>query len=401
MLQVEDAQQRILAAVPALGSETIPLTDAIGRVLAQPVIAPIDLPLFDNSAMDGYAVRSPDVASASDAAPVRLRLIGRSAAGEVFDGEVGAGQCVRVFTGSVLPNGADAVVMQEDTTPVDGDATSILVRDTARPWENVRFRGEDIKRGTFAVAAGARLGVGHVSLLAALGVTDVSVGRRPRVALLATGSELREAGQPLSAGQIYESNRLGLAALVRQRGGEPLVMPLVPDQPDATREALENALAKADVVVSSGGVSVGELDLVKPAFEQLGGRIELWRVAIKPGKPFVFGQCGGKFLFGLPGNPVSALVSFLVFVAPALARMQGASDLFSAASVGVLAEPLGNRGDRRHFVRVRVDAEGKVRLAGTQASHILSSLAEANGLVDVPPNTNWETGRSTRVLRWD
>jgi len=401
MLSVEEAQQRILGALQPLDAELVPLAEAAGRVLGERVLAAVDLPAFDNSAMDGYALRAADVAGAGADGPVRVKLSGRSAAGEVFRGRIEAGQCVRVFTGSVLPDGADAVVMQEDTAVDPGDAEAILVRDAVKPWENVRFRGEDVKHGATLGETGARLGVGRVSLLAAAGVREVRVGRRPRVALLATGSELREAGQPLGPGQIYESNRAGLAALIRRHGGLPEAFPLVPDDLAATRTALERAFTASDVVLTSGGVSVGELDFVKAAFEQLGGRIELWRVAMKPGKPFVFGRWREKFIFGLPGNPVSALVTCCVLVLPALARLQGAADVALPGSAGVLAEPLVNRGDRRHFVRVRLDAEGQVSLAGRQGSHLLGAMAEADGLVDVPPATVWETGRSVRVLRWE
>ena len=401
MLQVEDAQQRIRAALRPLGTETVRLADAAGRVLAERVVAPMDLPAFDNSAMDGYALRAADVAGARPETAVRLALVGRSAAGEVFRGQVESGRCVRVFTGSILPEGADAVVMQEDTAVDASDPAVVLVHDAVKPWENVRFRGEDVKRGAVVSEPGARLGAGRLSLLGAFGIGEVSVGRRPRVALLATGSELREAGQPLGPGQIYESNRVGLAALVRRHGGVPIAYPLVPDDLGATQAALECALTECDLVVSTGGASVGELDLVKAAFEQLGGQIDLWRVAIKPGKPFAFGRWREKFLFGLPGNPVSALVCFCVFVVPALGALQGALEVELPASLGVLAEPLANRGDRRHFIRVKLSADGAVKSAGTQASHILSAVAEADGLVDVPSRTTLEAGRSVRVLRWE
>ena len=401
MLTLEEAQQRILAQLPPPRSARSPLAAAGRLFLTEPVTSQVDLPLFDNSAMDGYAVRSAELSRATAQIPVTLRRIGEAAAGQVFDGEVAAGTCVRVSTGSPLPRGADAVVMQEDTRTDPANSGVILVLDAVKPWENVRFRGEDVKHGATLGETGARLGVGRVSLLAAAGVREVRVGRRPRVALLATGSELREAGQPLGPGQIYESNRAGLAALIRRHGGLPEAFPLVPDDLAATRTALERAFTASDVVLTSGGVSVGELDFVKAAFEQLGGRIELWRVAMKPGKPFVFGRWREKFIFGLPGNPVSALVTCCVLVLPALARLQGAADVALPGSAGVLAEPLVNRGDRRHFVRVRLDAEGQVSLAGRQGSHLLGAMAEADGLVDVPPATVWETGRSVRVLRWE
>ena len=405
MLELEEALSRILSLMPAPQREVVPLHDAIGRVSVDPLTAPISLPLFDNSAMDGYAVRAADVTGASAETPRSLRLIGRTAAGEVFAGEVIAGTCVRVFTGSPLPRGADAVVMQEDTRTagrVDGRAPGeVAFLDAAKPWENVRFAGEDVKAGTHVANAGERVSAGRASLLAALGISTIAVARQPLVGLLATGSELREAGQTLAPGQIFESNRLGLGAFGTQAGGRPQRFPLVTDTLDGTRAALAEAFAHCDVVVTSGGVSVGEFDFVKDAFTALGGELNFWKIAIRPGKPFVFGTLGDKFLFGVPGNPVSALVTFFLLVRPALLRWQGASDVGAPSHPGTLTESLTNRGDRRHFVRVTVDATGSVRTAGVQASHFLSSLADAQGLVDVPPQTTLATGQPVRVLRWD
>lgn len=401
MLKFEEALARILSAIPPPATEIVALNRACGRILAERVASPIDLPPFDNSAMDGYAVQSKDVASANPAQPVRLRLSGRVAAGESFGDGVAPGTCVRLFTGSPLPRGADAVVMQEDTRTEPEEPQQVLILDTAKPGENVRPRGEDIKRGATLAEAGQLLTVGHICLLAASGRAEVRVGRQPVVGLLATGSELSEAGQQLGPGQIYESNRLGLAALLERIGCIPKVFPLVADEPEAIRAALETALSECDAVLTSGGVSVGEMDFVKSAFEATGGELQFWRVAIKPGRPFVFGRCREKFLFGLPGNPVSALVTFVLLARPALLRWQGAVDVSPPRSPGVLAEPLANPGARRHFMRVKLDREGKVFSAGLQASHALSSLAAANGLVDVPPETRLAAGETVQVIRWD
>ncbi len=406
MLTLEETQERIsaalaLAAVGPLGTEAVPLADALGRVLAVDVVAPLDLPLFDNSAMDGYAVRAADVAGASAEKPAVLRVVGRVAAGESFADEISLGECVRLFTGSPLPRGADAVVMQEDTQTDSAQPDIVRVLDAARPWENVRLQGEDVKRGAVLLAAGERLTAGRIGLLAAFGFPEITAARRPVVGLLATGSELREAGEKLAPGEIYESNRALLAPLVRAAGAEARLYPLVPDTAAATRAALALALAECDAVITSGGVSVGEFDFVKSAFEQLGGTLNLWKVAIKPGKPFVFGQLNGKHLFGLPGNPISALVTFLLLVRPALLKMQGACATELPTHPGTLAEPIANRGDRRHFVRVRVDAEGRVHLAGMQASHAVGALALANGLVEVSPQTTLAAGSAVRVLRWE
>ena len=401
MLAFEEALARVLAVVPAPRGETVFLSEAPGRVLADQIRSPIDLPSFDNSAMDGYAVRAADVASAKPASPATLRLAGKVAAGEVFAGKLAAGSCVRLFTGSPLPPGADAVVMQEDTHTDSGAPGDVLILAPAGAGENVRARGEDVKQGTILVEAGKVLSPGQIGLLAAAGFERLRVGRQPVVGLVATGSELTEPGTPLSPGRIYESNRTALAALMKRVGAIPKTFPLVSDVLDETSQVLLDAFNQCDAVVTSGGVSVGEMDFLKQAFEQIGGRLELWKVAMKPGRPFVFGRYRGKLLFGLPGNPVSALVTFLLLVRPALLRWQGATDVSSPAHPGVLAEPLTNPGERRHFMRVKVDPTGKVQSAGLQASHVLSSLAAANGLVDVPPHTTLAAGSAVTVLRWE
>jgi len=401
VLELEEALARILATIPSLTLERVPLDQAHGRVLAETILSPIDLPIFDNSSMDGYAVRAGDVTSAKPDSPVCLRLAGKAAAGEAYDGEVEPKTCVRLFTGAPLPRGADAVVMQEDTRVESNRLAEIHVLEPVKPWENVRFRGEDVKRGAPLACAGDLLATGAISLLAATGWTEVMVGRRPSVGLLATGSELREPGQALAPGQIYESNRIALAALVRRAGGLPTAFPLVPDALADTRMALTEALARSDLLVTSGGVSVGEMDFLKQAFAEIGGELRFWKVAIKPGRPFVFGRTKDKFLFGLPGNPVSALVTFVLLVRPALLRWQGAQDAGLASYPGVLAEPMNNPGERRHFMRVRVDAVGKIHSTGTQASHILNSLAVANGLIDVPPRTTLPAGTNVQVIRWE
>jgi len=398
MLEFEEALKRILEAVPAPVSERVALAEAHGRVLTEQVLAPIDLPGFDNSAMDGYAVRAAEVALAGRASPVRLRLAGRVEAGQTFAGELASGTCVRIFTGSPLPPGADAVVMQEDTEP---EQSEILIQEAVKPWENIRFRGEDVKCGAPLIASGEILTAGRLGLLAAVGSSHVLVSGQPVVGVLATGSELKEPGKPLEPGQIYESNRIALAELTRRAGGKPKIFPLIPDVLAETRAALADAFNQCDMVVTSGGVSVGEMDFVKRAVEESGGDVQFWKVAIKPGRPFVLGRCQGKLLFGLPGNPVSALVTFLLLVRPALLGWQGARELRLPFHNGKLAEALANPGERRHFMRVKMMADGSICSAGIQASHVLSATAAANGLVDVPPRTTLPQGSSVQVWRWD
>ena len=401
MLELETAAARILTTVPAAQREEIPLAEADGRVLAEDLAAALDLPPFDNSAMDGYAVRAGDVLGASPEAPVGLRLNGRVAAGETFAGELSPGGCVRLFTGSPIPPHADAVVRQEDTRPAPGDAQTVLVLAAPSPGENVRRRGEDVRSGGALLRGGVGLRAPQLGLLSACGIAQVRVGARPRVGLLASGSELCEPGRPLAPGQVYEGNLLALAALVRAAGGVVQVFPRVADTLSATSVALASAFAACDVVVTCGGVSVGDLDFIKPAFEAIGGTVAFWQVAMKPGRPFVFGRWRERFLFGLPGNPVSALVTFLLLVRPALLRWQGAVAVGLPAHPAVLDEAFHNPGERRHFVRVRVDADGRVRSAGLQASHCLSSLAAANALLDLPPHADLPVETTVRVLRWE
>ena len=399
MLELEEALDRILAAIPPPVSERVPLRDAHRRILAENIHAPIDLPAFDNSSVDGYAVRAADVAAATPSTPVRLRIVGRVAAGDTFGGELVSGTSVRLFTGSPLAHGADAIVMQEDTRLEPKHPDEILVLDSVKPWENVRFRGEDVKRGAALMNSGEVLSTGAIALMAGLGMTHANVGRKPIVGLLATGSELKEGGESLGPGQIYESNRVAVGALVRASGADAKEFPIVSDDPIVTRAALERGFSECDAVITCGGVSVGEMDFVKSAFEQLGGSLNFWRVSIKPGKPFVFGRLSSKFLFGLPGNPISAFVTYLLLVRPALLRWQGASDVSLPVQRGVVSEPIDNPGGRRHFMRVRIDSSGEVRSAGVQASHILSSISGANGLIDVPPKTLLAAGQSVSVMR--
>lgn len=397
MLTLEHALERILTGIPVLPAEVVPLSHADGRVLRAEAMARTDLPAFDNSAMDGYAVRAADTDGAGKGQPKWLQLVGQIAAGEAPNCAVAAGTAVRIFTGSMMPSGADAVVMQEDTLTLPARPGEIAIIDGVKPWENVRFRGEDVKQGSAVVLVGTRLSAPQLAVMAASGIARVDVSQPPIVGLLATGSELVEAGQSLQPGQIYESNRLMLASLLGKWGARPVVYPIVTDALETTRSALQKAFAECDVVVTSGGVSVGGFDFVKEAFTSLGGKLDFWRVAIKPGKPFVFGEWNGRLLFGLPGNPVSAYVTAAVLMRPALLRMQGVTDTTLPTMPAILAEPITNRGDRRHFLRVVLDAGGKVSLAGTQASHQFHSLAAANALLDVPPETALPAGAAVKV----
>jgi molybdopterin molybdotransferase len=379
----------------------VDLSEAAGRFMAEPARSPMDLPPADHSAMDGYAVRAEDLAPARRDSPVALRLIGVAPAGSSLDKSVERGTCARVFTGSTLPRGANAVVMQEDVKSNDEDPPSVLFAEPAPPWENIRLRGEDVKAGGLLLEAGEKLTAPRLSLLAAAGISSVRAARRPTAGLLATGNELREPGRPLEAGAIYESNRIGLAALARQAGAVTRVYPLVADDLAATKSALEQALGECDAVLSTGGVSVGEMDWVKAAFAAIGGSLDFWKVDMRPGKPFMFGRWRDKLFFGLPGNPVSALVTFLLLARPALLRLQGAREVLPRTVPATLSEPLANLDGRRHFMRVALDERGGARSAGNQSSHILTAMARAGGLVDVPSRTTLAAGALVPVICWD
>jgi len=399
MTGLEEARAQILQSVNNAGRETVSLKDAAGRIAADSVLANNDLPLFDNSAVDGFAVRSVDVGRATMGKPAKLRVIGKVAAGDVWEKRLEEETAIRLFTGSVMPSGADAVVMQEDT--IDSEPNQIQILEPVKPYENVRLKGEDVRKGDVLLREGATITPAIVGLLGALGISEISVFRRLKVGLLATGSELLEPGKPASEGRVFESNRAMIASFVARIGAEASTYPIVRDDLEDTKKALTRAFDENHVVVTSGGVSVGEFDHVKQAFEAIGGKQDFWKVNIKPGKPFVFGRKADKFLFGLPGNPVSAMVMFVLLVRPALMRMQGALNVDLPSHSGVLLEQLTNRGDRRHFMRVVVEGNSKVRLSGPQASHMLGSLAAANGLVDVPPGKVLEAGTTVQVWRLD
>lgn len=382
----------MVAELEPLAAESMLLAQSAGRVLAADVHAVVNLPRFDNSAMDGYAVIAAEAGTGD-----QLKCVGEVPAGKTFGDELHSGQCLRIFTGSPMPTGANAVVMQEDTRVV---GNTVEITDGVKPFDHIRLLGEDVKEGELIGRKGEVLHAGRLQLLGAAGVARVELFRRPIVGVLATGDELREPGEELGLGGIHESNRLALAELIRETGAEARMYPLVEDTLEATTAALQRAFDECDAVVTSGGVSVGDHDYVKPALEALGGELDFWRVKIKPGKPFVFGRLRGKPLFGVPGNPVSAMVTFLVLVRPAILQLTGATDLELPSHPGVLADPLSNRGDRRHFMRVRVTVEGSVHAAGLQASHAVGPLSQANALVDVPPDTTLSEGTMVTVMRF-
>ncbi len=391
MLSVTEARTVIVAAAQPLPSRMMPTGAALDCVAAADIVSPLSLPAWDNSAMDGYAVRSADVAGASENSPIHLRVMATLAAGTAAATPVEAQSCVRIFTGAPLPAGADAVVMQEDTRPHHEGYIAVL--DAVAAGENIRRAGEDVQAGDVVVKAGTLLNPAQVSLAAAVGVAELAVHPRPRVGVLVTGAEVVEAGQPLRAGQIYDSNSFLIGGLVLRAGGEWVNLGIADDTKEALAEKLEYALTECDVVITSGGVSVGEYDLVKDVLRDLGCQQQFWKVAMKPGKPFVFGTREHRLVFGLPGNPVSAAVTFLLLARPAVLRLRGLADVDLPQVTGEATADFVNRGDRPHYMRARWEA-GKISLLPRQGSHVITSLANANCLVEVPPCRTIPAGTS-------
>lgn len=393
LLSESEALERILAGARPLPTERAPLLEALGRFAGAPAWATCALPGFDNSAMDGYAV--------SEALPAgaRLRVEGTQPAGADRGWRVGPGKAVRIFTGAPLPEGTAAVVMQED---VERQGEEIVVREEVRAGEFIRRAGADLARGQRLYEAGARLTPGRLALLASQGVGDALVGQRARVAILTTGDELREPGETLGPGEIYESNGTMLAALAASLGATPLRLGNAPDERGALEAKLRAGLAGADALVIAGGVSVGERDLVKEALVAEGVEIGLWRVKVRPGKPFLYGRAPGEGaqVFGLPGNPGSAFVTFALFVRPALLQMMGAGPAERAMPwrAAVAAADLSNDGDRPHYQHGSVDAESRFRPAAVQQSHALFGLSGSDALVRVEAGATVRAGEPVRAL---
>ncbi len=421
LLTVEAARERVLAAVAGpLGTEQIPIVEALGRVPAAEARATTDLPPWDNSAMDGYAVRAADIAGATEEAPVVLEVVGEAAAGSAAGAAVRPGTAIRIATGAPVPAEADAVVQVELTTALDHDGTPagrrgqqaegplpprVAIHARVPDGASIRRRGSDLSQGSVVLTPGRPIRPAMLGLAAGAGVASVTVHRRPRVAVLATGDEIRAAGDTLGPSGIPDANGPGLRALAAASGADVIDLGIALDRLDDVMVHLRRGVAEADVVIVSGGVSVGPYDVVRNAFEAVGS-IGLWRVAVQPGKPFAFGTAAGPggdrvLLFGLPGNPVSGYVTFELFVRPALRRLAGLVDLVRPSEPGVLLDATTKSHGRRAYLRVEVerladgrprrDREGRllVRLAGSrrsagQGSHVLSTLASADALAAVP-----------------
>jgi len=384
VIEIGEAQQKVLEEVPVLGKERIHILEALGRVLAQDVEAVRDVPAEDNSAMDGYACRAEDIAGAGSDRLRSLLLIGDAPAGKPFQGTVRPGEAVRIMTGGIVPKGSDTVVMQEDTR-LEGDR--VIVLRSPGPGANIRSQGEDVRAGEVILSAGDIIRPPEVGMLATLGHAHVYVHQRPVVAILSTGDELVDVDEPFSRGMVVCSNSYSIAAQVQECGAIPLSLGIAADDEAELRSKISDGL-RADVIVTSGGVSVGKYDLVKNILSELGMKVKFWKVAMKPGKPLVFGTIGNKPTFGLPGNPTSAMISFEQFVRPALLKMMGHTKLFRMLVHASLAEDFAIRSNRLHLVRCRlVETDGGMLAvtSGPQSSGALRSMVMADGLMILAP----------------
>jgi molybdopterin molybdotransferase len=375
LIPLEAALEQMLSRiVPVTESQSVPLLQAAGRITASPVTSPIDVPGFDNSAMDGYAVRMADIAAGG-----ALPVAGKAFAGQPFNGEWPSGTCIRIMTGAPIPAGAEAVVMQEETETTE---TGVRFNAQVKKGQNIRLRGEDIRSGASVLPVGTKLTAAELPLIASLGIGEVSVLRKVRAAVFSTGDELKLPGQPLEAGQIYDTNRLAVHIMLEQLGCEVVDLGIIRDDPAALRAAFIEADGQADVVISSGGVSVGEADYTRQLLEEL-GEVGFWKLAIKPGKPFAFGRLKNSWFCGLPGNPVSAALTFYQLVQPLLAKLSGQRGNAlpprqRARTVGRLKKTPGRLDFQRGIMRTGEDGQLEVLSTGHQGSHIFSSFSQAN-----------------------
>lgn len=381
---LHEAQRITLAAAPVLGMEKISLLEAVGRVLAEDIIATRDNPPWDNSAMDGFAVRWEDLKQEhAIGKPIVLKVIEEVPAGKVATKVVGSGQAIRIMTGAPIPKGATAVVKVEETEP---SQDSVRIFKPVEPRANIRPQGEDVKKGDRIIATGTPIRSAEIGMLAILAKPFVLVYQRPRVAILSTGDELADLDERFNEDKIINSNSYGIAAAVQEAGAIPILLGIAKDDPVALKEKIAQGLT-ADILVLSGGVSMGDYDFTKAVFKELGAEMNFWKLAIRPGQPLAFGKIHGKLAFGLPGNPVSSMVTFEQLVRPAILKMSGHRTYGRPVLQAVFQETFSKRSGRRHFLRgvlTREDGVLKVRTTGDQGSGILTSMVKANCFIDVP-----------------
>jgi molybdopterin molybdotransferase len=396
MIPVEEALARITAAFRPLPAETLGLTETLGRVLAEDVVARVTQPPKDVSAMDGYALRAANVAEV----PARLRVVGQAPAGGAYDGVVAPGEAVRIFTGGPVPQGADTIVIQENTSTEGGD---VIVQETAAEGHYVRRAGLDFRAGEVGIPAGRLLSARDIGLAAAMNVPWLKVHRQPRIALLTTGDEIVMPGEPIGENQIVGSNGMALSAFVTACGGQPIHLGIAPDDEGALLGLVDGARG-ADLLVTTGGVSVGDHDLVRSAFGDKGMELDFWKIAMRPGKPLLFGKLGDTPILGLPGNPVSSLVCAAIFLRPAIDAMLGHTVEDRPAETAVLADELGENDRRQDYLRATLSFDSQGRRLATpfqrQDSSMLATLAHADCLIVRPPHAApAKAGDSVEIVR--
>ncbi len=394
MVSIEEARGIIFENTRLLSSEEIPLLDGLNRVSSEDFHAPFDFPMFDNSAMDGYAF------SREAFQGYFLNVAGFLAAGMDISDPVAPGKAVKIMTGAPIPPGCDTVVPIEETE-INGN--DIRITGDIKVGSHIRKRGSDVRSGVRVISAGSVLRPQEIAMLASCGMTSVRVFRKPKIGVLATGDELLQPGEPLSPAKIINSNSSGIAAQILDAGGEPVMLGIAHDDEDATRKAILEGL-EADILITTGGVSVGDRDRVRETIAALGGEIKFWKVNMKPGKPVAFAVLRGKPVFALPGNPVAAMVSFEMFVRPAILRMTGHTRIFRPVVPAELIEPIKNKGDRPHLIRLSVDMRDGRYIAsstGSQCSARLSSLTEGTGLTTIAPGTSLSPGDNIAVALFD
>ena len=380
---LREAQKIVLDAAPALGREKVSLLDALGRVLGEDIIAPRDNPPWNNSAMDGFAVRWEDIKKEHEITkPAELKIIEDVAAGDVATKSVGSGEAIRIMTGAPVPGGADTVVRVEFTEPSE---TTVRIFQPEPQGANIRPKGEDVKEGECIIAKGTQLRPAEIGMLAILAKSFVLVHQRPRVAILSTGDELADLDEKFDENKIVNSNSYGIAAAVQEAGGIPLLLGIAKDTPESLKEKIAQGLG-CNIIVLSGGVSMGDYDFTKVVFSELGADMHFWKLAIRPGQPLAFGKIQGKLAFGLPGNPVSSMVTFEQLVRLAIMKMGGHRHLERPTVEAVFKEKFSKHPDRRHFLRgilSHEDGQLTVKTTGPQGSGILTSMVKANGLIDI------------------
>jgi len=406
VITVEQAREAVLARIDRLSAEQVDILDTLGRVLAEDISSDVDIAPFDNSAMDGFAVRVADLEGASEDSPVILPVIEHVAAGAFPQLAVGPGQVTRIMTGAPVPEGADAVVMIERTESLEaggGAGGTVAIKTTAKVGENIRKRGEDVRKGDVVLSAGEVVSPAAIGLMAAMGRAKVSIYPRPRVAIVATGDELVAIDEYPGPGKIRNSNSYSIAAQVLAAGGEPHILPVARDNEADTRAILSRA-SEFDLMVTTGGVSMGDFDVVKDVLTDI-GTMDFWKVAMRPGAPQTYGTIGGTPFFGLPGNPTSTMVGFELFVRPAIRKMSGFVTLDRPTVQAVLAHDVKKKSDRRYFLRARL-TKGEdgytVALSGSQSSALLTSMHRANCLASIPEGLSFaEKGSTVTCIRLD